>query len=280
MQKQLSTHRGRGGYLEALLNGCPDAIIAIDAEGIITFANQEACRLTGRDMRELVGANIVIVYESPEAAREANRKLYMSGGVIHNHESKAKTKDGKVVPVRISASHLKDSSGNYVGAVGYFQTYRPWTETERRAKEYVEELEVRLEECRDLDAPIFELYPELAMVEVIGRLDCDRFQGISKKILDYLKITRSRVVLVDLSAALVSDERVSGELIKIVRTLQLLGAKCILAGVQPSVAQAMEPLAGDVNSIMSFSSVKRAFEAALDILGFEIWKKNQTNFRV
>ncbi|MFC1929317.1 PAS domain-containing protein [Chloroflexota bacterium] len=122
MEKKSSLQTGRGRYLEALLNACPDAIIAIDAEGKITFVNQLACELTEREMHELVGQGITIVYSSPEAARETNRKLYLGEGTIHKHESMAKTKKGNIIPVRISACHLKDSSGNYTGAVGYFQS--------------------------------------------------------------------------------------------------------------------------------------------------------------
>ncbi len=95
MEKKVLPHIGRGGYLEALLQGCPDAIIAIDAEGTITFANQEACKLTEREMNELIGQNITIVYAGLDAARETNRKMFLSGGVIHDHESVAKTKKGR-----------------------------------------------------------------------------------------------------------------------------------------------------------------------------------------
>ena len=94
---------------------------AIDAKGIITFVNKVACELMQCEMRDLVGKSIVTVYENEKDARETNRKLYMSGGIIHLHESKMKTKTGKVVPVRISAAHLKDSAGNYIGGVGFFQ---------------------------------------------------------------------------------------------------------------------------------------------------------------
>ena len=113
MEKLLSSHLG--GHLEALLNGCPEAILAINAEGIIKFANKEACKLTEREMNELIGESIVVVYENLEAAREANRKIYEGGGTLHNYESKLKTKSGKLIPVRMSASHLKDSTGKYIG---------------------------------------------------------------------------------------------------------------------------------------------------------------------
>ena len=146
MEKQLTAHKG--GHLEALLNGCPDAILAINSEGIIKFANKEACKLTERDMNELIGDSIVEVYESLEAAKETNRKLYEQGGTIHDHESRVRTKSGKIIPVRISASHLKDSTGKYIGGVGYFAQYRPWSGAEAEVKAHMEELEDKLDEWK------------------------------------------------------------------------------------------------------------------------------------
>jgi len=58
MDKKATTHRG--GHLEALLNGCPDAILAIDADGIIKFANKEACKLTEREMNDLQDACLAV----------------------------------------------------------------------------------------------------------------------------------------------------------------------------------------------------------------------------
>ena len=117
METQPTPKKSKGGYLEALLNSCPSAILAINTDGILTFANKEACNLAGCDMQGIIGENIASIYENPELARETNRKLHMSGGIINDHESRIKTKGEKIVPVRISAAHLKDSSGNYVGAV-------------------------------------------------------------------------------------------------------------------------------------------------------------------
>src|SRR4030043_2383258 len=95
MEKHITPHHG--GHLEALLNGCPDAILAINAEGIIKFANKEACKLTERSMNELIGENIVEVYESIQAARDANRKIYQAGGTIHDMETRTREKAGQII---------------------------------------------------------------------------------------------------------------------------------------------------------------------------------------
>jgi PAS domain S-box-containing protein len=143
MEKQVSVQRGK--QLEALINGSADAILSIDAEGIIKFANEGACQLTGRTLNELIGESIVEVYGSIESARAANRKIFRAGGTIQNMETSIKNKSGKMVPVQVSASHLYDSSGKYIGGVGYFLQYKPVSATEAQVKASLEQIEETLE---------------------------------------------------------------------------------------------------------------------------------------
>jgi rsbT co-antagonist protein RsbR len=272
MQKQLSAHRG--GHLEALLNGCPDAILAIDAKGIIKFANKEACKLTERAMNELIGESIVELYENLEAARVMNRKIYEGGGTVHDVESKTKTKSGKLVPVRVSASHLRDSAGNYIGGVGYFAQYRPWSGAEAETKERLQELEARLDKWKALAAPVFELYPGLSIMVVVGHLDVDRFEDVTRNLLNHVGTVKTRVVLLDLSAAVVDEAEVASRLTKAIRTVRLLGASCVIAGMQTPLARAMEPLMADLGTVKSFSCTELALESALDIIGYKIQQKS------
>lgn len=272
MEKQTSTPRG--GHLEALLNSCPDAIIAIDAQGTIKFANKEASKLTERNMNELIGENIVEVYENLEAAREANRKIYESGGTIHDMETKTRTKSGKLIPVRLSASHLYDSAGKYSGGVGYFAKYRPWTGVEAKVKARVDELEEKLDKWKTLAAPVFELYPGLSVMVVVGHLDAERFEDIIVNLLNHVEKVKTRVVLIDLSATIVDDNEVGEQLAKTMRTVKLLGADCIIANMQTNLARALEPLMSDVASVKSYSCMETALEEALKAIGYEIREKD------
>jgi PAS domain S-box-containing protein len=272
MEKQVTTHRG--GHLEALLNGCPDAILAINAEGIIKFANKEACKLTERSMNELIGESIVEIYENFEAAREANRKIYLAGGTIHDMETKTRTKSGRLVPVRVSASHLYDSNGKYIGGVGYFAQYRPWTGAEAEVKARVDELEAMLDKWKALAAPVFELVPGLSVMVVVGHLDVDRFKSIITNLLNHITAVKTRVAILDLSAAVMDEEKVAEQLKKTVRAVRLLGAECICVGMQASLAIALEPLITDIGMAKNFSCMELALEAALNILDYKICPKD------
>jgi PAS domain S-box-containing protein len=263
----------RGGYLEALLNGCPDAILAIDAEGTIKFANKVACDLTERNMTELIGESIVEVYENRETAREANRRIYEAGGTIHEMESRVRTKKGKIIPVRISASHLYDSAGKYTGAVGYFCQYRPWAGAEAEIKARAEALESSLDIWRALAAPVFELYPGLSVMMMVGHLDADRFEEITSSLLEHIEKVKTRVVLIDLFSVPVEDLEVARRLVRMIRTVRLLGAECIVADMHPTLAQAMEPLLAELGSLKSFSGMDIALEHALNTIGYEVRQK-------
>ena len=271
MEKNVTTHRG--GHLEALLNGCPDAILAINAEGIIIFANKEACKLTERSMNELIGESIVEVYENIDAARNANRKIYEAGGTIHDMETVTKTKSGKLVPVRVSASHLYDSNNKYIGGVGYFAQYRPWSGAEAQTKARLEQLETELENLKTLANPVFEIYPGLSVMVVIGDLDSDRLKEISKDLLHHMEKVKTRVALIDLSNAIVLNDEVAKQLARTVRTIRLLGAECIIACMPANLAQAMEPMLAELGSLTSCNCINVALEEALKTIGYEINKK-------
>ena len=271
MEKHTITHHG--GHLEALLNGCPDAILAIDAEGTIKFANREACKLTERNMNELIGESIVEVYENVEAAREANRKIYEAGGTIHDLETVAKTKSGKLVPVRVSASHLYDSNGKYIGGVGYFAQYRPWSGAEAQTKSRLDELEAELAKLRALTYPIFDIYPGLTIMVVIGELDGNRLKEISSDLLKYVEKMKTQVALIDLSNATIMNDEVATQLTKTVKTIRLLGAECFIACMPANLAQSMEPLLAELGSLKSSTCINIALEEALKLIGYEIHKK-------
>ncbi len=275
MEKAQPVERSTGGYLEALLQGCPDAVIAVDAKGTITFANRASCDLLECEMRDLVGKSIVRVYENEDRARETNRKLYLSGGVIHCHESVARTKTGKLIPTRVSGAHLKDSSGNVTGSVGYFQAYRPWTAAESRQLEVCQELQARLEEWQDLGSPVFELWPGLSVLVVVGRVDSKRLAQLKRRMLDHIKVNKTRVALIDLSAALSGDDEVPLQLVKLLRTVRLVGAQCVVVGIESEkIAEAMEPLVPDVASLNTYSSLQAGLDAALAIMGLQICNKS------
>jgi anti-anti-sigma regulatory factor len=80
--------------------------------------------------------------------------------------------------------------------------------------------------------------------------------------------------LLDLSSAVVKDNEVAKQFAKTIRTVRLLGADCIIADMQTTLARAMEPLMTDLSSVKSYSCMEIALEEALKSIGYEIRQKN------
>ena len=109
---------------------------------------------------------------------------------------------------------------------------------------------------------------------VVGHLDVDRFEDVTTNLLNHVGAVKTRVVLLDLSAAIVDDNAVAEQLTKAIRTVRLLGASCVIAGMQTALARAMEPLMADLGSVKSFSCMELALEEALNIIGYKIQQKD------
>jgi len=103
---------------------CPDPIIGVNRQGVITLFNPAAEALLGYPKEEMIGhINIVNLYHPPEAAKEVKRLMYSTEhgnyGQIQNHETHLLSKQGRAIPIRISATVLSDQDKE-IGSFGFF----------------------------------------------------------------------------------------------------------------------------------------------------------------
>ena len=97
-------------YLEAILNGAPDAMLTVAEDGTIRAANRAVSDLFGYQPDELVGQKIeMLVPHRIRGVHPGLRKSFMDGGVnrrmgalSHRSELRGVRKDGSEVPVDIS----------------------------------------------------------------------------------------------------------------------------------------------------------------------------------
>jgi len=74
---------------------------------------------------------------------------------------------------------------------------------------------------------------------------------------------------------LAGDDEVPLQLVKLLRTVRLVGAQCVVVGIESEkIAEAMEPLVPDVASLNTYSSLQAGMDAALAIMGLQICNKS------
>lgn len=167
-------------YLEALIERSMDAIISTDADGNVVTFNQGAEVLSGYRREEVIGQRVPVLYESEEVAREVMTRMREEGGILSSFETTFKAKDGRLIPVLISASMLYDEEGNEVGTVGFSKDIRERKLAEDELRKASEELKHSYERLERAQASAI----SAEKLAAIGRLTA----GVSHEVLNPLAI--------------------------------------------------------------------------------------------
>lgn len=112
-------------YLERIINDSPYPIIVLDKKGIIKVFNHVCQAIWGIDSKDAVDKSVKYFYESEDEARRLGKLLRESPkGRIEDEEAKIVDAHGNVIPIRLSASLIKDDEGEPAGSIGVFKDLR------------------------------------------------------------------------------------------------------------------------------------------------------------
>lgn len=122
--------------LAAIVLSSQDAIISTTTEGSITYWSSGATSAYGYGPQEMVGQSIMRIVP-PELQQEEIQVLQRArlGEHIENFETERLSKDGRRVSISLSASAIRDKSGNIVGIARVGRDI-----TERKRAEHVQTL--------------------------------------------------------------------------------------------------------------------------------------------
>jgi anti-anti-sigma factor len=111
---------------------------------------------------------------------------------------------------------------------------------------------------RDLGCPIIPLMSKVLLIPLNGAIDTGRAEQLISAVLDSVSSTRATMVLIDLTGVPLVDSQVAQALIQVTHAVTLLGARVILVGVRPEVAQSIVSLGIDLSSIRTMPTLAAA----------------------
>lgn len=126
--------------------------------------------------------------------------------------------------------------------------------------ELIERLRVALDE---LSTPVLELGDDILALPVIGMVDTVRSARMTEKVLSEIVARRSRFVIIDITGVDVVDTSTADRFIKLAHAVELLGAECVISGVQPAVAQTLTSLGVSFRGLTTQRNLKRALDHCL-----------------
>ncbi|KYF92585.1 Fis family transcriptional regulator [Sorangium cellulosum] len=178
----------------------------------------------------------------------------------------------------VSASPMRGKDGSISGAVAVFrdatekkrliedleEKNRDLVESESAKSELVERLRYAIDE---ISTPILELWDDVLALPIIGVVDSRRSAQIMERLLDEIVRRQSRYVIIDVTGVEVIDTRTADHFMKLMKAVELLGARCRITGVRPAVAQTMVELGINLGTVRASRNLKHALRESLAFAG-------------
>lgn len=94
-----------------------------------------------------------------------------------------------------------------------------------------------LARVRELTAPVLTVHDRVVLVPIAGAIDSELLAQTEDRIVHSISTTRARVVILDITGAKGIDSTFAAGLVRITRTVSLLGAHVILCGVSSGASK-------------------------------------------
>lgn len=114
------------------------------------------------------------------------------------------------------------------------------------------------ETIQTLSAPIIRVWDGVLMMPVLGAINGDRAARMMEALLDAVTTSRTRYAIIDLTGVRTLDPMLGEQLRRLFQAIRLLGAKGILVGIRPDVAQAMVSGGVDLAGTPTLATVREA----------------------
>ena len=128
-------------------------------------------------------------------------------------------------------------------------------------------------ELLELSTPILKVWDGIIVAPLIGTLDSVRTQRFTERLLEVIVETGAEVALVDITGVPIVDTHTAQHLLETTSAVKLLGARVVLTGIRPAIAQVLVQLGIDLSSIITRSSLLEGLRVAMGLKGLEVTEK-------
>ena len=136
---------------------------------------------------------------------------------------------------------------------------------QQRGAEYRQELEEKLAmierqqaAIRELSTPIMEVWDGILCLPIVGIMDTGRSADMTDALLRAVVSTRAGCAIIDITGIEVMDTSTADHFIRMAKAVRLLGAECVLTGMNPQIAQTVVHMGVDMEGVTTHRSLRDA----------------------
>lgn len=128
----------------------------------------------------------------------------------------------------------------------------------RELEEKLTTIEVQRAAIRELSTPIMEVWDGVLCLPVVGVLDSTRSAEMTEALLKAIVEMQAECAIIDITGIQVMDTGTADHFLRMARAVRLLGATCMLTGVNPAIAQTIIHMGVDLSGIVTMRSMRHA----------------------
>jgi rsbT co-antagonist protein RsbR len=113
---------------------------------------------------------------------------------------------------------------------------------------------------RELSTPIIEVWTGVLCLPVVGVVDSQRSAEMTETLLEMIVTKQARTAIVDITGIDVMDTKTADHFIKMARAVRLLGAECVISGINPGIAQTLTHIGVDLTGVRTMRNLRDALQ--------------------
>ncbi len=130
----------------------------------------------------------------------------------------------------------------------------------RELESKLQTIELQQAAIRDLSTPIIEVWAGVLCLPVVGIVDSQRSAEMTETLLETIVAKQARTAIVDITGIDVMDTKTADHFIKMAKAVRLLGADCIISGINPAIAQTLTHIGVDLTGVRTMRSLRDALQ--------------------
>ena len=261
--KSTEQNQTDSGIQEQILEQIPTPVMAVNTDFEIIYMNAAGRSFLGKSWQEIRGYHCYDLIGSQHCQTPECRMRQ----AIESKESRSGRNeipmDGRTVYIEYYAVPLKDKKGNIIGGLEFILDITEKVRDEER-------LEEQSRTIREISTPAIELWDRVLVLPVLGVIDSMRAQQMTDTMLNKIKETSSRVIILDIQGVAAVDTAVANHLIKITKATRLMGCQCIISGISPAVANTIVQLGIDMGDVKTNATLREALADSFAMLNLEV----------
>jgi anti-anti-sigma factor len=127
-----------------------------------------------------------------------------------------------------------------------------------------------LELIRQASTPIVPVVRGIVVVPLVGTLDAFRAELVTERLLHEVVRLKARTAILDVSGVPLFDTHAAQLILRLARSVRLLGTRVLLVGMSPETARTIVGLGVDLGAVESHATLQDGLARALSLQGLAI----------